>query len=458
MSAAAGRPILTAAEMRAAEDAAIAAGTPVEMLMERAGEAVADVVLDETFRDSPVLILCGPGNNGGDGYVAAAALADAGRDVRVHASGAPTTEAARQARARWGGHVGTLEEAEWCPVLVDALFGTGLKRALDPAVSSSLTRLAADNAVCFAVDVPSGVSSEDGRILSLIPDYVFTIALGALKPAHLLQPAARFVGRLRTVDIGIVATSNLHVIGKPAIPRPRPDDHKYTRGLVTVIGGAMPGAAALAALGAARAGAGYVRLASPEPITGLPHAIVQSRIVNHGSIIALLRDARIGAVVVGPGLDDEAVTRAVIGSDRPLVVDAGALAHVRKLEAPAILTPHEGEFQRRFPDLAGSKVEQARAAAREVGAVVLLKGPDTVVAAPDGRAAISRPMPSALATAGTGDVLAGVCGAMLAQLRDPFTAATAAVWLQREAAATFEGLSFLADDLAGRLAAVVDRC
>lgn len=252
------------------------------------------------------------------------------------------------------------------------------------------------------------------------------------------------------------------LIGRPRLRGPGPDDHKYTRGLVTVIGGAMPGAAALAALGAAHAGAGYVQLLAREWISGLPHALVQRRFVSQ-ELSPILADARIGAVVVGPGLgsdqQDEALVKAALASARPLVIDAGAQAYVEMpIATPAILTPHEGEFAHVFAGLTGTRCARAGKAARRSGAVVVLKGSETVVAAPDGCLAVSAPLPAGLATAGTGDVLAGVCGTMLAQLGDPFAAACAAVWVHGEAARTLPA-PFIADALASPLlAAAVRQC
>ncbi len=239
-------------------------------------------------------------------------------------------------------------------------------------------------------------------------------------------------------------------IGRPRLPKPGPDDHKYSRGLVAVIGGDMPGAAALAALGAARAGAGYVQLAAPERLPGLPFAVVQRDGID-------LTDERIGAVVIGPGLGRADPLRALT-ANRPLVVDAEAITAFEKTASPAILTPHEGEYARRWPHfLRASRGERAYAAARATGAVVVLKGAQTVVAAPDGRVAAASTAPHALATAGTGDVLAGICGAMLAQLGDPFVAAQAAVWLHAEAA-RLTSAPFLADDLLAQLPAAVRSC
>lgn len=451
------RRILEAAEMRAAEQRAIADGTNVDELMQRAGTAVATAAIRYVGLVD-TLVLCGPGNNGGDGYLVARLLAEAGAHVRVAACAPPLTDAATRARAAWGGEIERLHNAEPAPLLIDALFGTGLSRGLDPDDFASLSALADAARTCIAIDLPSGVASDDGQLLSPVPAFDLTVALGALKPAHLLQPAAALMGRLVVADIGVVAPSRLTEVARPVLPAPGPCDHKYTRGLVTVVGGAMPGAAHLAALGAARAGAGYVRLLGGTQRFGLPAAIVVE-----DSVTTDLSDPPIGAIVVGPGLGRDTAAAASIAdalaSGRPLVLDADALAHLgsARITVPAILTPHEGEFARLFGDVSGSKVARARAAAQRSGVVVLLKGADTVIAAPDGRASIAAAASHELATAGSGDVLAGICGTMLAQLGDPFAAACAAAWLHAAAAHALLG-PFVADDLPAALGAQVASC
>jgi len=398
-----GRPILTAAEMRAAEEAAIAAGTSVAELMERAGKAAAEAIW-RYAGPLPALVLCGPGNNGGDGRVIARELR--ARGVAVREAGLDGLDVAP------------------APLLIDALFGTGLSRPL--AQAEKLLGLAAAARVRVAIDLPSGVATDDGAILSPVPDCDLTVTFQTLKPSHWLQPAARHMGRIVVADIGIPVSGGLVEIG-PAPPRPPgPDDHKYSRGYVAVLAGEMPGASALAAMAALKAGAGYVRLIGPY-LAGLPHAIVQ----GPGDPAKLLADERIGAVLVGPGLGhDRRLLDLAIASGRPLVLDADGLS----AQAGAILTPHAGEFARLFPGLAGSKVEKARSAAAASGAVIVYKGPDTVVAAPDGRAAIAPPAPAWLATAGTGDVLAGIAAARRAALADPFEAACSAVFMHNHAA------------------------
>jgi hydroxyethylthiazole kinase-like uncharacterized protein yjeF len=451
--------ILTAAEMRAAEEAAIAAGTLVEELMERAGKGAAEAIW-RFAGPLPALVLCGPGNNGGDGYVIARELAARGVAVRVAALGEPRTAAAKAARGSWDGPVEPLDDAAPAAMLVDALFGTGLGRPLDVEVSGRLGVLAAQAAVRIAVDLPSGVATDDGAILSPAPDYDLTVTFQTLKPAHLLQPAARHMGRLVVADIGIEAASDLREIRRPRLETPGPDAHKYSRGLVTIVAGGMPGASVLAASAAARAGAGAVRLQARAQVHGVPAAIIQTP----GDPLARLDDERIGALLLGPGLaaDDEGrgLLEAALASRAPLVLDAGAL---RLLAArgtdgleDAILTPHEGEFRSLFGEGKGSKVERARAAAARSGAVIVYKGPDTVVAAPDGRAAIGT-APHWLASAGTGDVLAGTIAAMRAGGRDAFEAACAGVWLHGRAA-QLAGPGLIADDLVDHLQAAAAEC
>jgi hydroxyethylthiazole kinase-like uncharacterized protein yjeF len=402
-------------------------------------------------------VLCGPGNNGGDGYVIARALRQRGVAVRVAALGDPATAAATAARAAWGGDVIALDEAQPADLLVDALFGTGLTRPLEQAAVAALQRLAGASRVRVAVDLPSGAASDDGSLLSPVPPFDLTVTFQTLKPSHLLQPAARFMGRVALADIGVAAEGLLTEVARPRLGAPGPDDHKYRRGYVAVVGGEMPGAAALTASAALRAGAGYVRLVSETALPSLPHAVVQS-----SELGVILDDMRIGALAVGPGLGRggkaEALIAASLRSSLPKVLDADALWWLgdRRVEG-AILTPHEGEFRRLFPDLTGSKVEQARAAAARAGAVIVYKGPDTVIAAPDGRAAIAAPAPHWLASAGTGDVLTGIVAAMRASGLAPFEAACAGVWLHGRAAA-LAGPALIADDLVSHLPAAIGEC
>jgi len=457
------RPILTAAAMRAAEDEAIAAGIPSGELMDRAGTAAAEAAWRRSG-GAPALVLCGPGNNGGDGYVVARVLAERGVAVRVAALGPPRTADAAAAAALWAGATTTLAEAQPAPLLIDALFGTGLGRGLEPAVADRLAELVAAAVVSVAIDLPSGVATDDGALLSPVPNFDLTVTFGALKPAHRLQPAAACCGRVIVADIGVPATSLLSEIGRPRLVAPGPTDHKYSRGMVAVVSGAMPGAAELAAEAALRGGAGYVLLAGGEPGVARPLALVR----RSGDVAAMLGDARIGAIVIGPGLgrDDNGhrLLAAAFATGRRLVIDADALVLLGEeglsrlgQGRAAVLTPHEGEFAKLFGEGDGSKLDRARDAARRAGAVVLLKGADTVVAAPDGRAAIAPPASAWLATAGTGDVLAGITGAMLSRGLEPFDAACAAVWLHG-AAARAAGPGLIADDLAQHLPAILAAC
>ncbi|WP_298396690.1 NAD(P)H-hydrate dehydratase [Sphingobium sp.] len=440
-----GGPILTAAQMRAAEQAAFDAGVDAYGLMETAGAAAAEIIWRAGHKRD-MLILCGPGNNGGDGFVIARILRERGVPVRVAALGESRTPSSQRARAAWGGPVEDMMAAAPATQLVDALFGTGLTRGLDSAVADRLCLLAAEATYRHAIDLPSGVETDSGALLSAVPHFSACIALGAWKPAHLLQPAAGHMGRLALADIGIAAPGVVHRLSPPVLQAPGAEAHKYRRGLVMVVGGAMPGAAALAASAAAHSGAGMVRLHAAAELA-VPHAIVRQD--GHD-----FSDARIRALLVGPGLGrDDAACRlldSAMASGHPLVLDADALVllagAVDRIPAGAILTPHEGEFQRLFGDLPGSKIDRALAAARQSGAVVAYKGADSVVAAPDGRAAVASGASTWLSTAGTGDVLAGLAAGRLAVTGDPFRAACEAVWLHGEAARR-AGPAFVADDL-----------
>jgi len=447
--------ILTAAEMRAAEQAAIDTGTSAAMLMARAGAGIAEQVR-RLAAGSEVLVLAGPGNNGGDGYVAAAMLAAAGVRVRLAASTPPTTADAGDAAARWTGPVENVADAAPAPVLVDSLFGTGLARPLAPELAGRLLMLGEAARIAIAVDLPSGVASDTGQLLSPVPAFALTLALGAAKPSHLLQPAARWCGAVRVIDIGLDVASNLAALDRPLLPTPGPQAHKYSRGMVAIVEGAMPGAAALAAEAALRSGAGYALLLGGG--SGGPAAVVR-----HPWSETALADPRIGAVLIGPGLGRDDFARAALDtalqSPHPLVIDGDALHLLgRKLDAladrraPAILTPHAGEFDALFGADGGDKLSRARAAARRSGATMVFKGADTVIAAPDGRARLGAAASPWLSTAGTGDVLAGAIAALLAAGLDPLEAAGAGVWLHGAAARRL-GASFVADDLARAMSA-----
>lgn len=445
------RPILTAEQMRTAERQAIEAGTPETELMERAGRALAEAVrLYAGPRET--LILCGPGNNGGDGYVAARHLAANGYAVRVAALGEPVADAAKWARKRWEGPVEGFESAAEAPILIDCLFGIGLNRGLEAAVYQRLLFLIDKALVAVACDLPSGVATDDGALLSPIGDYNFTITFGALKPAHRLMPAMSHMGRVVLADIGIDADADWFELGRPELPLPAPDAHKYSRGLVHCLAGQMPGAIALSASAAAKSGAGYVRVSTSLPIPGLPSSIVQTGGAD-------LQDERIGCVLVGPGLGDvPQVLTLALTAPRPIAIDADAIGLVGEPERlhghDTILTPHQGEFRKLFGEIQGSKPERALEAARRSQSVIVYKGPDTLVAAPDGRLGFSPPAPAWLATAGTGDVLAGMIAAMRARGLEAFDAACAAVWLHGRAA-QMAGPNMIADDLVAAIPAAM---
>lgn len=298
--------------------------------------------------------------------------------------------------------------------------------------------------VRIACDLPSGVSSDDGTLLSPIGSHDLTVTFGALKPAHRLMPAMAQLGRVVLADIGIGADSSWFEIGAPAMPPLDPQGHKYGRGLVHCLAGQMPGAIALAAGAAAKSGAGYVRVSTSLPIAGLPCSIVQTGGAD-------LHDDRIGCILVGPGLGDvPQILTLALTAPRPIVIDADAIGLVGDPERlhghDTILTPHEGEFRKLFGEMNGSKAERALEAARRSQSVMVYKGPDTLVAAPDGRLGFAPPAPAWLATAGTGDVLAGMIAAMRARGLEAFDAACAAVWLHGRAA-ELVGSQMIADDL-----------
>jgi hydroxyethylthiazole kinase-like uncharacterized protein yjeF len=439
--------------MRAAEQAAIDAGTPVETLMERAGAALAEATV-RFGGPLPVLILCGPGNNGGDGYVAARHLADRGIKVRVAALGDPKSDAAKWARSKFKGEVEQLGvETDRAPILIDCLFGTGLKKALQQTVVQQLLRISAAASVRIACDLPSGAESDSGELLNDVPGFDLTVTFGALKPAHRLMPAMHKCGRVVLADIGIAIDTAWSEIGRPELPPLDPAGHKYSRGLVHALAGKMPGAIALSAVAAARSGAGYVRVSTSRAIDGLPSAIAQTD-------TAVLDDPRIGCILVGPGMGEipQLLTLALTAR-APKVIDADAIGQVGDAERlrgqDAILTPHSGEFVRLFGELPGNKAEEALEAASRSGAVVVYKGPDTLVASPDGRIGFAPPAPAWLASAGTGDVLAGMIAALRARGLEAFEAACGAVWLHGRAA-EIAGPHMIADDLAAAIPAALD--
>ena len=452
--------ILTVAQMRAAEHALIEAGSSVDALMQVAGRGAADYVW-RIAAHHRVTVLCGPGNNGGDGYVIAEAIRERGGKVAVIAADEPKTDAARNARALYGGEILTPDAEVQGDVLVDCLFGSGLTRPLGETHLVLLTRLVASHRYAVAIDLPSGVESDGGAPLNPdLPRFDLTIALGAWKFAHFLMPACATLGDLRLVDIGVgpVAGAAM-VIRRPHLAAPASDAHKYRRGLLAVIGGAMPGAALLACKAAQGAGAGYVKLLADR--ADAPADLV----VDSGPLGDAVADKRIAALLIGPGLGRDGTARervAVALQGRvPAVLDADALLLVEKQMPLAIATPHEGEFKQLEKIFSsegeGAKPVRALALARASGMVIVAKGPDTVIAAPDGRVACAPRASSWLSVAGTGDVLAGAIASRLATGAEPFAAACEGVWLHREAA-RLAAPAFTAGSLATHIPAALEAC
>lgn len=429
--------------MRAAEAALIAQGVSVDELMQRAGHGAAEWVWRMSGGRS-VTVLTGPGNNGGDGWVIAEAIQARGGEVAVVSAADPATPAARAARELYHGEVIDIAALRHGEVLVDCLFGSGLTRPLGAGHAALLARLCASHHKRVAVDLPSGIDADTGLPLGRnLPHFDLTIALGAWKPAHFLMPAAAMMGALKLVDIGVheVAGAARMAI-RPCFAAPAVDAHKYSRGLLGVVAGAMPGAALLAARAAQGSGAGYVKLLSSGPLAG-PADLV----IDQTSLAEALLDTRLNALLIGPGLGRDGQARErlaiVLSEPIPAVLDADALV----LLAPRLLaertalliaTPHEGELlalERAFAlPGAGSKAPRALALARASGMVVLAKGADSVVADPQGRLAFAPRASAWLSTAGTGDVLAGILASRLAAGSSGFDAACEALWLHAEAA------------------------
>jgi len=458
--------ILTVEEMRAAEQALIGGGETVDSLMLTAGQGAAEWVWRIAGHE-PVTVLCGPGNNGGDGYVIAESLRQRGTPVLVVAPLEPATDAARKARAAYRGAVQADAGERRGAVLVDALFGSGLARPLSGDLAETLQSLSARHRAAVAIDLPSGIESDSGAVLNPgLPPYRLTIALGAWKYAHWLMPAAAVMGARRLVDIGIAGrTGRAGLLAQPRLSAPAANAHKYSRGLLAVIGGAMPGAGILAAAAAMRGGAGYVKL-----LAGEAGAAVPPELVTEGAPLAVaLGDERLSAFLVGPGLGREGAAperlAAALAADVPGVVDADALTLLAPemldaRSAPLVATPHEGELARlcaAFGIGGKGKLERARALALASGMVVVAKGPDTLIAAPSGATVLCPPASSWLSVAGTGDVLAGVLASRLAAGAGPLAAACEAVWLHGEAA-RLAGPVLTAAALAARLPEAYRAC
>ncbi len=515
--------LLTTAEMAAADRAAVAAGVPSLALMENAGRAVADEAARMVAPGARIGVLCGPGNNGGDGFVAARLLAERGYAVEVFCLVETTQlrgDAAAMA-ARWAGPVAALPSGQWtnADLVIDALFGAGLTRPLEGTAASVIDTLRQRRGPILAVDVPSGVdgntgdSPRDAEGLKRGPLYraTRTVTFVRAKPGHVLQPGRVLCGAVVVADIGIddgvvrdvgaTTYRNAPRLWRAHRPRRGVADHKYTAGHAVVVSGPpeMTGAARLGARAALRIGAGLVTVATSRDAFAINAAhltaIMLAPFDAPEGLKRVLADRRVNAVLIGPGCGLNEATRgqtaivlrsiaAALTADaseavidqppRRAVLDADALSAfadepaallalvhatmseqaqgtvksgLPSLRVPhVVLTPHEGEFKRLFGDVAGSKLVRARAAAKRSGAILVLKGSDTVLAHPDGRAAINDNAPPTLATAGSGDVLAGFITGLLAQGMPAFEAACAAVWLHGDCANQF-GPGLIAEDL-----------
>jgi hydroxyethylthiazole kinase-like uncharacterized protein yjeF len=488
--------VLTTTEMERADRLTIAAGMPGFALMMSAGQAVAEAAID-LVEDGPIVVVAGRGNNGGDGFVAAAELAARGREVSVILLCERDSLKGDAALAARGWKYPVLPfnpQAIGRPALIiDALFGAGLDRPVKGDPLAMIEAINANGAPVLAVDLPSGINGTTGAVMGAAINAVETVTFFRRKPAHLLMPGRKHCGRVRVADIGIDAGvleeiqprtfENVPQSWQALFPVPRIDGHKYARGHAVVLSGelASTGAARLAARGALRAGAGLVTVASPREAlavnAGALTAVMVRAVDTVVEFAEFLDDRRFNSVVIGPGAGVGGRTRDLVhtalSAKRSLVLDADALtsfadAPERLFESikaghdpQVVLTPHEGEFPRLFSDISNkypgrSKLERVRDAAERSGAVVLLKGPDTVIASPDGRASIASNAPPWLATAGAGDVLAGMIAGILAQGVPAYEAACIGVWMHGEGARE-AGPGLIAEDLTEVLPAVFRR-
>ncbi len=485
--------LLTADEMRRAEQITIDSGTPALTLMENAGRGVTEEVVRRFARGSKVSVLCGPGNNGGDGFVCARTLRERGYQVRLalickpEELGPDSKEMAR----RWDEQIEPLlpRAVEGAEVIVDAILGSGLKGPVNGVVGQIIEQVNERELPVVAVDVPTGIDPTFGNIQGIAFKAVSTVTFFRRKTGHVLLPAKRYCGDVRAIDIGIPNSVLAEIVPQTFVnepdfwlryfPRLKPDGHKYDRGHAVVVSGPMEstGAARLGARAALRVGAGLVSVATSKAAFYINAAQLTSIMVSAyegaGGLAEILTDTRRNAVLIGPGAGATAETRenvaAVLSSEATVIIDAEGLtafadnpqelfALIQQRPSPTILTPHKGEFDAIFPELgnAESKLEQAKRAAEISGAVVVFKGPDTVVSAPDGLSAVTEGSPPWLATAGTGDVLAGLIVGLCAQGMSPLDAAVAGVWIHSDIARSV-GPGMIAEDMAPMLPALLQR-
>jgi ADP-dependent NAD(P)H-hydrate dehydratase / NAD(P)H-hydrate epimerase len=485
--------LLTAEEMGRAEQIAAAAGLPTLTMMENAGRCVAEEVVRRYPRGSRVVVLCGPGNNGGDGFVCARYLRERGYHVRLALLGRQEDlkRDPKEMARRWDEAIEpmTPQSLEGAQIVVDAIYGTGLRDNVGGIVAEMIEAVAGRSLPVISVDVPSGINATSGAVKGVAFKAATTVTFFRRKTGHVLLPGRLYCGDVRAVDIGIPAA----VLGEIAprtfanapefwlryFPKLRIDGHKYDRGHAVVVSGPMEstGAGRLAARTALRAGAGLVTVATSKSAFYINAAQLTAVMVaayeGPSGLSAVLSDPRITAVLIGPGAGRDPEVMGLVGSvmasDAVAVLDAEGITAfqgapvelfrlVKSRPAPTIMTPHEGEFKKVFPELANepSKLERARRAAEMSGAVVILKGADTVVAAPDGLSSISENAPAWLATAGSGDVLAGLVTGLCAQGMAAFDAAAAAVWMHGELAVIF-GPGLIADDMPDLLPGVLQR-
>ncbi|WP_245944911.1 NAD(P)H-hydrate dehydratase [Pelagibacterium lacus] len=480
--------LLTPRQMALADRLAVDGGIASLTLMENAGQAVAYEVT-QRFPLQPVLVLCGPGNNGGDGFVVARLLSERGWPVRVGATCAKSDlsgDAAMMARM-WTGPVERIGSETWGDfgIIVDALFGSGLSRDIEGELADLVAAINASAGHVVAIDIPSGIDGETGAVRGTAIEADLTVTFFRHKPGHLLYPGARFCGDVLLADIGIPDSvlDELNITlheNDPhlwSLPRRRADGHKFDAGNCVVISGdnLHTGAARLSAWGAVRAGAGLVTLAGNAPALMVHAAHVTAIMLetcDDGAALAeMLEDRRKNCVVLGPGLGVGEPARqmvlAALASAAAVVLDADALTSfaerptalfeaIRQRDGRStVMTPHMGEFARLFGAGGGAKTEKAISAAGISGAVILLKGADTVIAHPEGRAVINTTGTPLLATAGAGDVLAGLIGGLLAQHMPAFEAACAAAYIHGRAAQAHGRPGMIADDLPAMVPAIL---